>query len=319
MSGYKVYLYFSADTAIPIYLGVGKGNRPTIHWQFAKGIRSADDHSNPELIRLLRKIGREPPIIILHDHLTLDTALRYERILITAIGRKDLSTGPLLNRNSGARELESPPPLSDEAIYLADSRAFTANLRKVDPLKVSRRRPFDAERPIALPPAPKPVKQATMTGSVIPFRPSDDILLAVCDEICARWPDTFCFPPRPIAVGLGPVILAALSTTPPWVPPWTTMNYQTLEQAVECVLEAWTSQPRYWAVTKAGNPRIGLSGEPLGKVVREEADWAHDKFRAAFKAMPMIAPTPAQVQAWLNTGRWILEPGQLTMPARPRP
>jgi hypothetical protein len=157
--------------------------------------------------------------------------------------------------------------------------------------------------------------------TVIPYRPSEDILLAVCDEMCARWPDTFTFPPRPIAVGLGPVILAALASTPPWVEPWTTMSYQTLEMAVDCVLDAWCSNPRYLALTTTvGRPRVGLSGEALGRVVKDEADWARAKFRAAFCAMPMLAPTRLQVQEWLDTGRWAWAPGQVPAPRlKPRP
>jgi hypothetical protein len=156
--------------------------------------------------------------------------------------------------------------------------------------------------------------------TVIPYRPSDDILIAVADEICARWPDTFTFPPKPIAVGLGPVILAALSTTPPNEPPWQNMSYTTLELAVGCVLEAWCSNPRYLARTRAGASRIGLNGEQLGKVLKDEQDWARAKFRAAFCAMPMLAPTPAQVQDWLASGRWHLEPGQVPHPKlKPRP
>jgi sRNA-binding protein len=49
------------------------------------------------------------------------------------------------------------------------------------------------------------------------------------------------------------------------------MTYQTLEQAVDTVLEAWCSNPLYLARTRAGVPRIGLDGNQLGKVLKEEA------------------------------------------------
>jgi hypothetical protein len=79
--------------------------------------------------------------------------------------------------------------------------------------------------------------------TVIPYRPSDEIVTAVADEVFTRWPFTFPFPPKPIAVGLGRVIVAALATTPPNEPPWHQMTYTTLEQAVGFVLDTWCSNP----------------------------------------------------------------------------
>jgi hypothetical protein len=48
------------------------------------------------------------------------------------------------------------------------------------------------------------------------------------------------------------------------------MTYQQLAMAVDIMLEAWTGQPRYLAATRAGCPRVGLDGAPLGRVLREE-------------------------------------------------
>jgi hypothetical protein len=89
--------------------------------------------------------------------------------------------------------------------------------------------------------------------------------------------------------------------------------------AVDIMLEAWTSQPRYWAATRKGHPRIGLQGEPLGKVLKDEETWARDRWRAAFLDGP-LAPTPEQVQGWIETGQWVGSPGQLwSRPRLPRP
>jgi hypothetical protein len=135
--------------------------------------------------------------------------------------------------------------------------------------------------------------------TVIPFRPPFEVVAAVSDEMVDRWPELFVQPRRPIAVGLGPVIVAALASTPPHGPPWTTMTYQTLEQAVGTVLEAWTQTPLYLALTTTvGRPRIGLQGEPLGRVVKEEAEWARNRFKVLlFEAFPLGGPWD-QLQAW---------------------
>jgi hypothetical protein len=117
-------------------------------------------------------------------------------------------------------------------------------------------------------------------------------------EMVERWPAIFEWPPRPLAVGLGPVILSALATTPPWVPPWTTMTYQTLEQAVGTALEAWCSSPLYLAKTRAGAPRIALDGAPLGKVLKAEEAWARNRFKVQlFECFPLGGP-PEQLRAW---------------------
>jgi hypothetical protein len=147
-----------------------------------------------------------------------------------------------------------------------------------------------------------------MSADIISFHPSVVIIDAVAAEIDARWGDAFCWPQQPLAVGLGKVILAALASTPPQRPPWQTMTDLQLEAAVDSVLEIWTSAPRYLALaTTVGRPRVGLYGEPLGRVTKDEAEWARAKFRRAFCAGP-LAPTPEQVQNWLNTGCWALIP-----------
>jgi sRNA-binding protein len=134
--------------------------------------------------------------------------------------------------------------------------------------------------------------------TVIPYRPPIELAEAVADEMVERWPDIFAWPPRPLAVGLGPVILAALATTPPHGPPWTTMTYQTLEQAVCCVLEAWTQTPLYLARTRAGAPRIGLDGSQVGKVLKDEEQWARDRFKTLlFERFPWGGP-PGRLGRW---------------------
>jgi sRNA-binding protein len=141
-----------------------------------------------------------------------------------------------------------------------------------------------------------------MTATIVPFHPSDDVVFAVCREMLERWPDAFHWPPQPLAVGLGPVMTAALATTPPWVPPFTTMTYTLLQSAVEYVLEAWCGQPLYLANTRVGKPRVGLDGQPLGKVLREEEDWARQQFKALVKAQLPMGASHAQLRRWALAG-----------------
>jgi sRNA-binding protein len=153
-------------------------------------------------------------------------------------------------------------------------------------------------------------------NTVIPFRPDLELIEDVGVAMMERWPKAFAFPQEPLAVGLGQVMLSALASDLPKGPPWNTITYQQLAMAVDIMLEAWVSQPRYLAATRKGQPRVGLSGEPLGKVLLAEEEWARDRWRKAFLDGP-LTPTPEQVQAWINTGQWAGLPGQVW--ARPKP
>jgi hypothetical protein len=156
-------------------------------------------------------------------------------------------------------------------------------------------------------------------SNTLPFHPQLELIEEVGCAMMERWPKAFEFPRQPLAVGLGPVILAALASDPPNGPPWDTMTCQQLAMAVDIVLEAWTSQPRYWAATRAGHQRIGLDGARLGKVLSAEEVWARDQWRKAFLDGPLI-PTPQQVREWIDTGQWVGLPGQVwSRPRLPRP
>jgi hypothetical protein len=118
--------------------------------------------------------------------------------------------------------------------------------------------------------------------------------------MCDRWPDLFVFPPQPIAVGLGPVMIAALATTPP--KGWPTMTYQQLTMAVAHMLEAWTGHQLYLLRTKAGVARVGLNGEPLGRVLKDEETWALEQFRRKWdRELPWL-PTEDQLRDWIAKG-----------------
>jgi sRNA-binding protein len=151
-----------------------------------------------------------------------------------------------------------------------------------------------------------------MPAIIVPFYPSTDIMCEVCAEMGRRWPQAFRWPPRPLAVGLGPVILSALATTPPyWQPPWSTMTYLQLEMATERALDVWTSQPVYLCLTKPGRSRIDLNGLPLGKVIKEEEAWARAKFhKLLFEEFPR-GGTPAEIREWIWDGRLPYEPATL--------
>jgi sRNA-binding protein len=141
-------------------------------------------------------------------------------------------------------------------------------------------------------------------NNVLPFYPPADIIKAVAAEIVQRWPATFVWPPQPLAVGLGPVMVAALATTPPRRPPWQSITYQQLESAIGFVLDAWCGQPMYLAATRVGHSRVGLDGQPLGKVLREEQVWARKQFVAAVVASGLAGRAfddPA-VRRWARSG-----------------
>jgi sRNA-binding protein len=155
--------------------------------------------------------------------------------------------------------------------------------------------------------------------NTIPFRPHLELIEEVGVAMMERWPKAFAYPRRPLAVGIGPLMVAALASDPPKGPPWDMITYQQLQMAVDIMLEAWVSQPRYWAATRKGQSRIDLSGEPLGRVVQAEADWARDRWRKAFLDGP-LAPTPEQTRDWIATGQWVGLPGQVwARPRLPRP
>lgn len=83
MNSFYTYAYFSESGKI-YYIGKGKGRRA---WN--KNYRS------------VRRPPNKNNIIILKNNLTEEEAFRHEVYMISVIGRRDLGTGPLMNRTNG--------------------------------------------------------------------------------------------------------------------------------------------------------------------------------------------------------------------------
>ncbi len=84
----------------PFYVGKGTGKRPYAHAQQAR--RSTRITSRKDnLIRKLQAAELEPIVRQGKQALGELAAYSYERELVSAIGRVDLKTGPLLNRDNG--------------------------------------------------------------------------------------------------------------------------------------------------------------------------------------------------------------------------
>ena len=84
-----VYLYFDIY-GIPFYVGEGIPSRPYRHRRLYSHLGNA-----------LRKYKALMPLVVLNDGLTDAEAKVIECALIRAIGRRDLGTGPLINRTDG--------------------------------------------------------------------------------------------------------------------------------------------------------------------------------------------------------------------------
>jgi len=95
---FYVYKYVNKYTGEPLYVGKGKGDRKYMHMRQAKkGILESP------LCKVINELGFEKGIEIIEakNNISESNALRTECRLIEEIGRKDIGTGPLLNRTSG--------------------------------------------------------------------------------------------------------------------------------------------------------------------------------------------------------------------------
>jgi hypothetical protein len=78
---FYTYLYFD-ENRVPYYVGKGSGKRA---WKYHAGV----------------EVPPKNRVLILKENLTEEQAFFHEEYMIFVIGRKDLGTGPLLNRTSG--------------------------------------------------------------------------------------------------------------------------------------------------------------------------------------------------------------------------
>jgi sRNA-binding protein len=125
---------------------------------------------------------------------------------------------------------------------------------------------------------------------------------AVGIHLVDQFPDTFTYPPRPLAVGIRDMLMAAplsdrarLRTAG-----LHRLTYDQIAGALYTILTKLTSHPMYLASQKAGRPRWGLH-RPLGEVTEDEAAYAKEQFRESFRRLPLI-PSDAQVRAWVMYG-----------------
>ena len=78
---FYTYLYFD-ENRVPYYIGKGIGKRA---WKYHAGV----------------EVPPADRVLILKKNLTEEQAFLHEEYMIFILGRKDLGTGPLLNRTSG--------------------------------------------------------------------------------------------------------------------------------------------------------------------------------------------------------------------------
>jgi hypothetical protein len=111
-------------------------------------------------------------------------------------------------------------------------------------------------------------------------RGSEGVLLAVADEMCSRWP-VFTWPPIPLALGSGVVIITAL-TAPPRPASLSGLSQDRIAEAASVVLGKWANGALYLASCRAGRPRYHVGGGQLGIVTRDEEEWARGRLLAAY-------------------------------------
>jgi len=85
---------------LPIYAGKGTGKRSSMHEWMAVSCPWIKNHKFNKIRKILRNGHR---ILVQHSKKLYleDEAFEFEKLLISAIGRKDLGTGPLTNKTAG--------------------------------------------------------------------------------------------------------------------------------------------------------------------------------------------------------------------------
>ena len=94
-------LYFDHE---PFYVGKGKEERYLFHLNKVKNNCKYKDCIKFRTIKGNLSNGVEPIIIKMCENLTEDDSLVLEKEIITKIGRIDIKTGPLSNRNDGGKK-----------------------------------------------------------------------------------------------------------------------------------------------------------------------------------------------------------------------
>jgi hypothetical protein len=100
-SDFYVYIKFD-HFGTPRYVGKGQGNREYQHERYSSSNRDKDEF----IERTWRFLG-EVPTIRVHENLTEFLAYTYETVLIEAIGRLNIGTGPLTNLTGGGNGSKS--------------------------------------------------------------------------------------------------------------------------------------------------------------------------------------------------------------------
>ena len=82
-------------------------------------------------------------------------------------------------------------------------------------------------------------------------------------RLVRKFPNAFCYPPRPLRVGITYEAAAAFSR-------------QFLERnpRLEDAIGLWVSRPEYLSACVAGAVRVDLQGKPAGVVTEAEASYA---------------------------------------------
>ena len=108
---FYVYLLSRPWNGEPCYVGKGKGKRRMKHAAMGEA------HDNKHLANIFAKAARhglQVDCIVLRDGLCEQEAFQTEIDLIAALGRRDLKTGPLVNKTDGG-EGASNPSAADRA------------------------------------------------------------------------------------------------------------------------------------------------------------------------------------------------------------
>lgn len=104
MNEHYVYLYSDPVRNEPIYVGMGKGGR------YMRHLLRSDRHPMTHRIQAMKRIGIQPTIEFICQHVDAELAGLVEQEMIAKIGRKDLGRGPLLNLTDGGDGCFNPSP-----------------------------------------------------------------------------------------------------------------------------------------------------------------------------------------------------------------